>query len=90
MDPMLAQELLIGLTVLLLFVVGLILPVAATVSAALIDHERWEAAGRSKAWWVGVLVAGAALTPIVGTVVGATYWFGVRPRLIQDRRATTA
>lgn len=83
------QEIQLTVTLLLLLLVGAIVPVLTTVSAALIEKDQWEAARQSKALWVGLLVTGAALTPLVGTVVAAVYWVFVRPRLIPVRQAVT-
>ena len=74
------------LVVIVLFVVGLVIPVWAIVDAASRPSGAFAAAGSSKPMWVILMVIGWLVTGVIGVVLAIVYLASIRPRV----RATTA
>jgi hypothetical protein len=74
------------LFLIVLFVVGLVIPVWAIVDAASRPSGAFAAAGSSKPMWIVLMVIGWLVTGVIGIVLAIVYLTSIRPRV----RAVTA
>jgi hypothetical protein len=69
------------LFVIVLFVVGLVIPVWAIVDAASRPSGAFAAAGSSKTLWIVLIVIGWLVTGLIGIVLAVVYLASIRPRV---------
>ena len=67
--------------VIVIFAVGLVIPVWAIVDAASRPSGAFAAAGSSKPMWIVLIVAGWLLTGLIGIVLAVVYLASIRPRV---------
>jgi len=72
--------------VIVIFAVGLVIPVWAIVDAASRPSGAFAAAGSSKPMWIVLIVIGWLVTGLIGIVLAVVYLALIRPRV----RAVTA
>jgi hypothetical protein len=67
--------------VIVIFLVGLVIPVWAIVDAASRPSGAFAAAGSSKTLWIVVIVIGWLVTGLIGIVLAVVYLASIRPRV---------